>query len=74
MGDVRLTGPELADRTVGEPHPNALARGALVQDLRVQTEHLLDVDHRQTLKDSAHRGDVALPLLRGSTSRPKEGR
>ena len=37
-------------------HAHALARGALVQDLCVQTEHGLDVARRNTLKDPAHRG------------------
>ena len=45
-------------------HAHALARGALVEDLRVQTEHLLDVGRRKTLKDPAHRsvGGCAPPV------------
>ena len=37
-------------------HAHALARGVLVEDRRMQAEHLLDVGRRETLKDPAHRG------------------
>ena len=66
LGPVLLSARTSLSRStsVEGDHAHALARGALVEDLRVQTEHLLDVGRRKTLKDPAHRsvGGCAPPV------------